>query len=284
MAEATLAKSRSRRNILDPKARSEVIRRYLAGERDVDLAREYGLSRSGPATAARNAGHPPRARKPRCTANHAAFSVLTPESAYWIGFLMADGSILKHRAGRYVSASCAASDGEHLESLKRFLSATHKINVWKRGPWKGYQRQDLHKLSIRSDRLADDLARYGVVPRKTGHEVAAESLLRSRHFWRGLVDGDGHIGIQTDKRTGNAFPVIGLCSAGETILHQFLAYVRSFVVFRGSLGASGDGVKTVTITGRAATCVIAALYSDATVALKRKASKAALIRGLRSAV
>ena len=54
-----------------------------------------------------------------CQLNEQAFSKLTPEAAYWVGFLMADGSIV----GRSVGIALALKDAGHLELFRAFMGS-----------------------------------------------------------------------------------------------------------------------------------------------------------------
>lgn len=73
-------------------------------------------------------------------------------------------------------------------------------------------------LSIYSNRICDKLAEYGIVPRKSKIAEIPESMKNNRHFWRGMIDGDGWVSLK----------MLGLCGT--------LSVVSSFRQFIEDLG------------------------------------------------
>ena len=103
----------------------------------------------------------------RNTLDETAFDVVTPESAYWVGFLMAAGSIT--RAGTRspaIAVTTADEDRAHLERFRGFVRAMEPITVGTRDGFRDASRAYL-SVQVRSARLARTLARFGVVPYKT---------------------------------------------------------------------------------------------------------------------
>ncbi|NJP30536.1 hypothetical protein [Micromonospora thermarum] len=97
--------------------------------------------------------------------------------------------------------------------------------------------------------------------------------MASRDFWRGVVDGDGSIGIYRRPRSIAAtmpqFRLVGQ----RRVLEAFLGFLRT----RGIVGLSVRPHKSIFTVGT--TCgpaerIVALLYADATVALSRKAETA----------
>jgi hypothetical protein len=259
---------------LTPDQKSEIIRRYLAGDRDRDIAADYGVSRSTPRQTTVRAGYQPRFRKRFLALREDAFAMITPESAYWVGFLLADGCILIHRQKQYhypyIRVGLAAEDADHVEKFRRFLAAEKTVEIYSRGTWNGYRRQNIHVLTVGSVKLASDLATLGVAPNKTGKETAHPNLVMNHDFWRGVIDGDGSVFVSS-----KGDPTISLCNGGAELLRQFSRYVQSMVQAKCTIRVNREGVHTVSISGgRNAPKILAALYKDATVALDRKAAKA----------
>ena len=254
--------------------KAEILRRYGAGERDVDIARDFGLHRSCIRQFWHMAGNPPRKKARPLPLNEAAFATITPESAYWAGFLLADGCIIPAGNGGVVALGLAAEDAAHVEKFRAFLGAGHKIHVSsRRGHINGYAKQPMHKISVSSTRLVNDLAALGVFPRKTSAEEAVPTLAMSRDFWRGVVDGDGSVFVANNK--GYLYPTIGLCGGGCRIIEQFVTFANTVTTVRSSIQRSRKtGVYQIAISGQAAKPLAAALYENAIVALDRKAAKA----------
>lgn len=225
-----------------------------------------------------------------------AFSVLTPESSYWIGFLLADGCVRKSAltAAPTITLGLQLRDLSHLEAFKQFLNSRCAITIRKRGQW------SFASLNVYSDRLANDLSSYGVVPAKSLIAEAKNGVEKSRDFWRGVIDGDGTLGIYN--RPSMPLPVasIGLVSASRKLTEQFVEFLRG-----SGLGGTcrvaekrctheackiGDqtfvakrSMFSVQIGAGTAIDVISYLYSDAVVALSRKARLASRVMQLAAA-
>ena len=131
------------------------------------------------------------------------FSNVTPEVAYWAGFLMADGSVSD--AG-VVSLALQARDENHLLAFRDSVRSGHSVvESSPRSP----QGKVLSARSIafRSVTMAEDLStKWGVVPRKTyvgsiPTDMIPDDLLP--HYLRGLFDGDGGIYGWTIRLTSN---------------------------------------------------------------------------------
>jgi len=196
--------------------------------------------------------------------NHNAFDVLTDEAAYWVGFLMADGCIYEYKndAPR-IRLELAHKDRAILERLKLFVSAEHQIRTRTINFASGNIGQyDL--LEFGSWQIVDQLAFYGVVPQKT-HREQIKHLEYNRHFWRGIVDGDGCLTWSTRYP---AFQLVG----SHKLMRQFCEYVlKAF-----DIHAIPRKYKmwTVCLYCRKACAVMQHLYSSHSISLDRKQARA----------
>lgn len=256
---------------------TSLIKEYLAGTSRNLLAIRYDASRPFITDFLRRHGVAVRGLKEACPGfplNHAAFddAATSPEAAYWVGFLMADGCISFHaKQTPHVILVLSITDKDHVESLKRFVGAhQHKIYFIPavRSGYKG--GKDSIRLDLVSAQLVAALATYGVVPRKS---LTAKVLIleNNRHFWRGYVDGNGSLGIS---KRGNykPRPVLQLCGS-ESIISQFANFAVSVT------GTTMRPHRDHTVWGAALSCshaikMIRHLYDDCSVALPRKLAKA----------
>jgi hypothetical protein len=89
------------------------------------------------------------------------------ENAYFLGLLIADGNIFKDNTGRQASISITLNleDEYMLQKFKEVLRADTSI---------GYDNRGCGQIAVRSDIMAEDLAKYGVVPRKSYHTYLPE--------------------------------------------------------------------------------------------------------------
>jgi len=110
----------------------------------------------------------------------------TPEKAYWLGVLYADGSI----NSIHTSVTLSSIDKILIRNLKSALGRTSPI---KSIPAKGMHKQRFY-IHLCSKKMVSDLVKQGCTSRKT-FEIKPPSIAPDlvRHFIRGLWDGDGTV-------------------------------------------------------------------------------------------
>ena len=207
--------------------------------------------------------------------NHEAFDELTPEARYWIGYLAADGCLTyakrKRKSGKIalypmVSVTCCVRNKHHLESFRRFLKSGHKITVYTYETSFGITTQA--KFAFISSRIWAALERCGLTPRKSVSLKVAEDLELDADFWRGMLDGDGSIGIQNyGKRTYASVQLDGSLH----VLTQFQRYVEIVTgnVYKVSAHPSIKGFGRLKLNSKPACKLLSVLYGNDNVALKR---------------
>jgi hypothetical protein len=164
---------------------AEVVRLYESGLSQKEVGLRVGLEQTSVGDVLRRAGvQSRRAGGPRRYSLDEGFfeATDTAEKAYWLGFLAADGGIMPHGSG--VAVHLAERDLGHLRKLASALGSDAPIEKTPTGP----------ALRLHSKRLAESLAPLGVVHRKSylGTPWGGRPDLMP-HYWRGLMDGDGHI-------------------------------------------------------------------------------------------
>lgn len=115
--------------------------------------------------------------------NEKAFTTMTEESAYWAGFLAADGNVSGNRVRLYLGAI----DIDHLIKFKEFLKSEHTI-----GESEKFNRCSLEFANkhIRAD--LENL--FNITPRKSlTLKFPSIPMYLVNHFLRGYFDGDGTI-------------------------------------------------------------------------------------------
>lgn len=112
----------------------------------------------------------------------------TEEKAYFLGLMIADGNVFKDNTGRQASISITLDlkDEYILQKFKKVLNTN--TNIGKDGRGCG-------QIAVRSNIMAQDLQKYGVVPRKSNitylPSISNENMMN--HLIRGIFDGDGSI-------------------------------------------------------------------------------------------
>jgi hypothetical protein len=259
--------------------REIILAEYAAGRSTPKIAKGLGRGATTVSRVLTDAGVERRtdADYAKYTLDHAAFAAVTDESAYWAGFLMADGCVYRPEDGQAcIYATAHEDDKGHLESLRAFLKATAPIRTWQQTET-SYSggRSRVSRLSMRSDRLADDLAKLGVVPRKS-LTARATVLAENMHFWRGVIDGDGYLTWQTHRRKdwSRRYPCFGLSGGSRHLLEQYSAFARLYVPeAKASVLRLGTAYH-VRLSGTHAARMAAIMYTHGAVALPRKAAVA----------
>ena len=111
----------------------------------------------------------------------------TPEKAYWLGFLAADGYIV----GNELNIQLEKKDKEH---LKKFSNAINgNLTIRDINSKNNFGTNYSHcRVSLRSNKIVSDLAKYGIVPRKSLILKAPNIDNSLFPYWIiGYMDGDG---------------------------------------------------------------------------------------------
>lgn len=186
---------------------------------------------------------------------------ISPESAYWVGFLITDGCVY----GNAVILTLASRDFDHLVKFKQFLKFKSSIRTYDNGTGKKGQKLSRSVVSFRSKETVENLAAFGVKPRKT-HTAQISKLEFDRDFWRGAIDGDGCICIGNESSPNH----VHLVFVGSSILaQQFLDYCKSVTETKARC-RQGKSVYIVALSGMTAVRVIHHLYKNCSIALDRK--------------
>jgi transposase-like protein len=198
----------------------------------------------------------------------------TPEKAYWLGFISADGCVVsteKYPEGSHLAVQLGIQDKDHLLKLREALGAhagvrtgTHPASQGGRLKARGYA-----SLAVGSRRLTKSLIALGVTPRKsaTVQPWGGPADLMP-HYWRGLFDGDGSLA----KKTAGQYQAF-LCGS-EACVREFTGWAH------GICGTTAKpyfrtGCWYVSISGRhQVPKLVRAMYADAPVSLDRKQARA----------
>jgi hypothetical protein len=244
-----------------------VVRDYLEGTSQAELAKEYGLGLSTVTAILDREGIERRplylAHARKYPVNHAAFANTTNESAYWIGFVMADGCIVKNNG---VEVSSHVRDAAHLKRFLAFIGS----------PGRPLRQQGKMVVACAySPELVADLARNGVVPRKSLGAEASPQLARRSSFWLGMIDGDGTVGV-------SRAPYIALCGS-RPLMQQYRVFLETRVLdWAPRIFQRDDGLCIVSVEGESARRLAQCLDGSSPVRLERKALSARRVLSYRS--
>jgi len=168
------------------------------------------------------------------------FSEINEGSAYWAGFLAADGCLSRNRT---VSLALAPVDTGHIKKYASFLKSDHKIRETPKSTW----------IAFNSEKITQDLKKFGLTARKSLTYDPPESIRNNVDFWRGMIDGDGCIWF--NKR---GYPHIELCGS-EASMEAFREFASKINNSKARVLKSKSIFK-ISFANRNAEKVISTLY------------------------
>jgi len=245
--------------ILSKTDKANIVKEYLKGLSSTKLSLKYNVTPSAILSILKNRKIKRRnrsdaARKLSLDIN-AFQNSNNEEVAYWAGFLLADGSVIKIDNSYQISLVLHQRDRNHIVKFKRFLKSEHKIS----------KNRVFSVLNVRSRKLGLDLINLGVIPNKTYKDSKIhKQLLNNRHFWRGVVDGDGSLCFC------NKYPVLNLMGR-ENLLREFLMFIQYFFpMINTKIIPIKNEVCRIFFRANTAKRVTYLLYHEANVFLDRK--------------
>lgn len=243
----------------------EAVRMYSEGMSAPEIAINLNTSKSNVGYALKLRGVTMKTKKEikfykNYSINEDAFLDLTTEEpAYFYGWLLTDGWVSKAN----VSIELSRKDEELLINLKDYMGSSNKI----------YQRSKLVKVTGNSSDMSsfgfshepilDRLKGLGLKEKKSLKEVCPDVFKYNRHFWRGVVEGDGHIA----KSGSYSVEICGseeLCDSFENYCKSICPEVHVYRAMNGKMFIAKIGRKSST------NMILNELYRDCNLKLSRK--------------
>lgn len=140
------------------------------------------------------------------TIDHDYFEEIdTERKAYWIGFILADGSVHKreYQRGTYTNilrVELKISDKYLLDELAKDLKSDRTVKEYKVDEKRGdFKAKHNGYITFSSKKVGDDLSKYGIIPNKTLKLKELPDIKEELmpHFIRGYFDGDGSVYINS---------------------------------------------------------------------------------------
>ena len=158
--------------------------------------------------------------------------------AYILGFLFADGNIIKTKRNTHF-VSLYTADYDLIVSIRRFIGSDHKISERKS------ETGVVYRIQIGSKELFDSLLELGLTPNKSRRmEMPIIPEKYTGDFIRGYFDGDGNVwgGVSHPSRAKKT-KVLLVCftSASMEFLSNLLFLLKSREILGGSLFKSKNG-------------------------------------------
>ena len=194
-----------------------------------------------------------------------------PEKAYYLGLLFTDGNISpdsENIRAPMVRIELVETDIDILERLKKDLKSESTLKYNKRAN----REHATYAFGIRNQKIADDLAKWNIVPNKT-YEVD-EIIIPENYkidFLRGFIDGDGSL-----YWSNNSFH-INVCGHSRNIIGQIADLGNELIGKEKKTGIQcNNGVNRYTWHGIYARQLAKILYENCSIAIERKRELAML--------
>lgn len=200
--------------------------------------------------------------------NENYFDVIdTEDKAYWLGFITADGCVYKNT----LNIKLCGKDSNHLSKFLNCLSSNGVVQIGVE--YLKDKEYSYSRVKISSNQIVSSLANVGILPKKS-FTVKPYNISNDlkRHYWRGVVDGDGSLGNYNNK---NRISLVG----NLAIVNGFSMWINTFCETKAQPYKKCN-IFCVNYAGNIlATKIISELYRDCTIYLDRKMSIAKLAIG-----
>jgi transposase len=215
--------------------------------------------------------------------NHSFFKEINEHSLYWAGFIAADGCVKEQKNhsnlgktnySKILNITLSSKDHEHLEKFAKAINYTG--NISKNTYLDREKLRSCSEISLCSQEMFEDLARFNIIPRKTLVLKFPEWLIEHplvHHFIRGYNDGDGSFYLMKCPPGRTVQQVaINICGTAN-----FLTVCRSIFEEKCNIKIRNTPIpirKNIGVLEYGGNGVIKSiskfLYKDATVYLERK--------------
>lgn len=199
----------------------------------------------------------------------------TPEKAYWLGFIYADGylSIADNGRGYVLGIELSTVDIEHLEKFRKSLKTNYKITKRVReSPLNKGSRIETCGIRIYSKNIVSSLMSHGVTTRKA-RSIAFPHQLSDNlkvDFIRGYFDGDGSVYYKNIAKPYGSYryKLLNFTSGSKAFLQDLQRYLLSECGVKTRLGENQLAIDG----GVEAQKLLDKMYRDAKTYLDRKFS------------
>jgi hypothetical protein len=196
------------------------------------------------------------------------FDTIDEYSAYWAGYLAADGCISDNN-DLYL---CIHSDDiAQVENFRDFLGSNHSIGI----------NTDKYSRCTFGVKIPDNMAeslldKFGITPRKSLTYMYPPDLSKSSyfsHFLRGYFDGDGCICESFSNSNSNLATLYVTIIGSKTFIEQLSQDISNLIPEVSFTIQEKDATKTIKFCTNSSFKILDYMYKDAEVYLYRKYEK-----------
>lgn len=120
------------------------------------------------------------------------FKIWSSDMAYVLGFIAADGCLMRNKRGAYF-LEIQSTDKDIVYEIRKALKSNLRVGEYQ-SKNKNYNKK--YRLQIGSKIIFEDLIKLGITPRKS-KTIALPKIPNNyfSHFMRGYFDGDGCVNV-----------------------------------------------------------------------------------------
>ena len=192
-------------------------------------------------------------------------TIETEEDAYWLGFITADGCIIK---GKWLGINLAEKDTEHLFKFGKYLGLSNESarELIKSSFGGAYNKSNpISCVKVCCNSIINNLIDKGIIPQKSGKEkpYICKTKELELAYIRGLIDGDGFLGS-----TQNRIGIVGSYEICEYVYN----YINNNIVniSNNHIREHGTIFKLEINNNEKSKIIIKTLYNNANIYLQRK--------------
>ena len=197
----------------------------------------------------------------------------TEEKAYWLGFLTADGHLAKTG---YLSLALGLKDIEHLRKFKSDIKSKHKI-IENATQTIGNKKYVVQRIAFKDKKIESDLKKLGFNNKKAYNAYIPFDKIPNElmnHYMRGLFDGDGSVFEYKNKKIYVVICTTSSCQMVDDITQ----YIKNKLDIEVKYNTNETFLDIILRKQDDIYAFQEWLYKNATVYLKRKYDKFAVLR------
>lgn len=203
-------------------------------------------------------------------------SVSLEEKSYIYGLLITDGTLHLKNQETYTGQmflEINKKDEDIIDKLCNIVPYSTKTERIRNTNFK--EQYHSVKFSISRQNFIKELIEFGFpVKEKTLNAKPPILAYDQNAFWRGVIDGDGSIGIRHRSNSNKLEPYLSLVTKSEVLKEEFCKYAQSITGKEYNPKRNKrDNIYNIGIGGKMCCKILREIYKNATIYLDRKYNK-----------
>lgn len=199
----------------------------------------------------------------------------TPNKAYILGFLYADG--YNNPINNTIVLSLSVKDEEILEQIRKEVGCEKPLFcLYDEHKCDNYKPREMRILTLASKYMSEKIQKWGLIPNKTFSLKFPTFLSKELmpHFIRGYFDGDGCVSVYKDSSNERIRILVSIMSSSN-FCYEMQKFLESEDIFMCVHTAKGHNGNKLIRTGSVeeARKFMNYIYKDAELFVKRKREK-----------